>query len=286
MTAASLDPGLAAYLLTNREFMAPAVAEAIGSLPLPARCRALDAGTGAGGALPPLARAVGDGGTVLGVDLNPAVVALAREYAERSGVSARVTLRAVDLADVLAAASAGNEGFDVIWASDVVWPGNFDHPAETVGSMARALRPGGVVALFYSHYYRATFLLGHSRLERLLRGASELRWGLPQGGPHRHERYLAWLIEAGPYDVGLTVFPRVGFPVDGDPTVRSYLESTVWPEMLQSADERGPQVGLTDDDRTDVRELLTPGSDRYILDEPGFHVVHPTILASGRRLPA
>lgn len=80
------------------------------------------------------------------------------------------------------------------------------------------------------------------------------------------------------------MFPRAGFPVDDDPTVRPYLESTVRPEMLQSADERGAQVGLTHDDRTDMRELPTPGSYRYILDKPGFHGMHPTILASGRRL--
>jgi hypothetical protein len=36
-----------------------------------------------------------------------------------------------------------------------------------------------VVALFYSNYYQAMFLPGHSRLERQLRTASELRWGLP-----------------------------------------------------------------------------------------------------------
>ena len=55
----ALDPGLAGYLTSNRDFLAPAVEAAVMSLPLPPGARVLDAGTGAGGALPPLARAAG-----------------------------------------------------------------------------------------------------------------------------------------------------------------------------------------------------------------------------------
>jgi hypothetical protein len=58
-----LEPGLAGYLMTNRAFVAPAVAEAVASLGLRAGSRVLDAGTGAGGALPALAHAVALRGT-------------------------------------------------------------------------------------------------------------------------------------------------------------------------------------------------------------------------------
>ncbi|MDE1675151.1 methyltransferase domain-containing protein [Nocardia gipuzkoensis] len=50
----------------------------------------LDVGTGAGGALPALAAT---GARVEAIDVNPAVVALATEYAERSGVADRVAVR-------------------------------------------------------------------------------------------------------------------------------------------------------------------------------------------------
>jgi SAM-dependent methyltransferase len=267
---------LTAYLHTNREFVAPAVEEAVRSLRVPDGARVLDAGTGAGGGLVALANAAADV-RVLAVDLNPAVIELAAEHATRSDVHSGVTYRTANLLDVTAEAT-----FDVIWASDLVWPGNFDDPADTVRRLAAALTPDGVLALFYSNYYQSMFLPGHSRLERALRTASELRWGLPGDGPTHYERHVAWLVAAG-LNVELRVFPRIGFPVDADPSVRPYLESAVWPELRRSAASHGRAAGMSDADIATATELLTPGGPRYVLDDPGYYLVHPTILATGRR---
>lgn len=193
-----VSPGLVAYLTTNREFMAPAVADAITSLDLREGARILDVGTGGGGALPPLVTAAGSSGTVLAVDLDPGVIALARKHAELAGVGPRITFQVGDILEILAASA---EKFDAIWASDVVWPGNFDDPRLAVATMAGALRAGGVLALFTSNYYQSTFLPGYSRLERTLHTASELRWKLPAGGPIQHDRHVAWLVAAGLHDV-------------------------------------------------------------------------------------
>lgn len=103
---------LAAYLRTNRAFVAPAIEHAVRSLNLPDGARVLAAGTGAGGGLVALARAVA-GARVVGVDLNPAVIDLAAEHAEQMGLDGRVTLRTADLRAVLDE-SAGE--FDAIWA--------------------------------------------------------------------------------------------------------------------------------------------------------------------------
>jgi hypothetical protein len=119
-------------------------------------------------------------------------------------------------------------------------------------------------------------------LERLLKTASELRWGLPDSGPTHYERHVHWLVRAG-LATNVTVFPRIGFPIDADPAVRPYLEQTVWPEMLQSATSCGPEAGMSPADLEEATELLTPGSPRYVLDEPGYYVMHPTILATGIR---
>jgi methylase of polypeptide subunit release factors len=67
---------LAAYLHSNREFVAPAVEAAVRSLRVPDGARVLDTGTGAGGGLVALAGAAEDV-RVVGVDLNPAVLDLA-----------------------------------------------------------------------------------------------------------------------------------------------------------------------------------------------------------------
>lgn len=60
------------------------------------------------------------------------------------------------------------------------------------------------------------------------------------------------------------------------------LESTVWPELRESADARGAQAGLLPDELDELDELLRPTSERYVIDEPGYYLVHPTILATGR----
>jgi SAM-dependent methyltransferase len=262
--------GLAVYLTTNRDFCAPSVAAAIAALDVPAGARVLEIGPGAGGALPFLAAAAGPGGSVLAVDRDPDVAALAAAHA---GGDAEV--RVADALSVVA-----DERFDLIFASDVVWPGNFADPSAAVRALVAGLRPGGTLALLSSGYYQATFLPGYSRLELLARVASFRRWGLPLDGPHHHDRHLAWLLAAGATATSVRVIPRVGFPDES--AVRAYLEGTVWPEIRQSVAEHGTEVGLTDDDRAQLDALITPGGPRYVVAEPGYHVVQPAVLTTGR----
>lgn len=279
----TLDPAFAGYLMTNREFLTPTVERAVDELQLEPGARVLDAGTGAGGGLVALAHAVGDAGSVLGVDLHPGVLELAQEHAHRSGVAQNVELRGTDVRMVLSECAAAQASFDAIWASDLVWPGNFADPAGLVRLMAEGLASEGILALFYSNYYQSMFIPGHSRLERGLRAASELRWGLRGEGPDHYDRHVAWLCAAGLNDVRLRVIPRVAFPITADPSARAYLETAVWPELLGSAESHGPQAGLSPADIAEARDLLTPGGPNYLLDDPGYYMVHPTLLATGRR---
>ncbi|MCE7079613.1 class I SAM-dependent methyltransferase [Streptomyces sp. ST2-7A] len=269
------------YLARNRDFFAPVVEQAVATLDPGDRGRILDMGTGGGGGLVALARAAGPGTRVLGVDRSADVLELARRHAEENDVASRVDTREADLMDVLTEASAGDP-FDAVWASDVVWPGNVDDPAATVALIAGALTPGGVAGLFTSNYYQAMFLPGHSRLERLLRAASESAWGIPDEGPTHYERHVHWMVAAGLRDVRLRVLPRVGFPIDGDPTVRPYLEDVVWPEFLAAARLKGAEAGMDGKDIERARALLTPGSGEYVLDDPGHYVVVPALLVTGR----
>lgn len=273
-------PPLGGSRTTTRDFLAPAVDRAVASLGMPAGAWVLDAGTGSGGALPALARAVGSAGTVRAVDLDPSVLPLAAAHARQHGMAARVTVRHADLVDVVEhAATDPGGGFDVIWAGDVVDPTAFADPAAAVRAMARALRPGGVLALFCSHPHQAVFLPGHAHLERVLRAAAERH----RPTHHQHERHLPWLQAAGLDRLTLDVFPRVALRIDTDRTLRSHLREAVWPQMWEVALACGPQVGMTESDLADLHALTTPGSPRYVLDEPGYYVLHPTVLATGRR---
>lgn len=289
----SLEASFVTYLTTARDFLAPVVEQAVASLDLVAGARVLDVGTGGGGALPPLVRAVGTAGNVLAIDLQPEVVTIASNYAEKAGIADQVTIQVGDVVDVLAdAATAPEKAFDAIWAADVILPGTpgvpgipgaFEEPADIVRQMIQAVRPGGIVALFYSNHDRAMFMPGDSRcLERSVRNAAEFHEGEFDGLRH-DERYPAWLMNAGFDDVSLRMYPRVGFPIDSDPTIRPLLESFVWPGLRETATVSGALAGLSEEEVDKFQRLLTPGDPLYVLDDPGYFIAFPTILATGRR---
>ncbi|WP_077057453.1 class I SAM-dependent methyltransferase [Streptomyces sp. MP131-18] len=269
------------YLLTNRAFVAPTIGEAMRTLDLGGRRRLLDAGTGAGGGLVALAHAADPDARVLGVDQNADALELAAAYAEREGVADRVETRQADLLDVLAEAARSGAGFDAIWASDVIWPGNFPDPEAAVAALVGALNPGGVLALFSSGYYQATFLPGHSRVQQKLRVASQMNWGIPGDGPTHNERLVHWVLAAGLRGPRVRLMPRAVFPLEDDPTARPYLERVVWPELLDAAREQGREAGMSEEELARAVTLMTPGSDGYALNEPGYHLLHPMLLVTG-----
>jgi len=101
--------------------------------------RVLDVGCGPGTALVDLARAVGQGGSVLGVDLSPAMADRAASRVRRAGVAGRVRIRVAD-----GAALPWPDGsFDALFASFTLEL--FDTPEIPVvlAEWRRVLRPGG-----------------------------------------------------------------------------------------------------------------------------------------------
>ncbi|MFD5544065.1 class I SAM-dependent methyltransferase [Streptomyces sp. NPDC127079] len=117
----------------------PAYAAAVAESGLRVGDRVLDAGCGTGRALPPLRAAVGPSGTVLGVDLTPAML----EAAVRAG---RDRAGRLLLADV-AALPVRSESLDAVFAAGLV--AHRPHPPENLRELARVVRPGGVLALFH-----------------------------------------------------------------------------------------------------------------------------------------
>ncbi|GAB2505368.1 class I SAM-dependent methyltransferase [Nocardiopsis aegyptia] len=194
--------------------------------------------------------------------------------------SSDLDLRVADLRDVAGEASTDGRGFDLIWSSDVVWPATFEDPAGIVRTLVRALAPGGVLALYTTNYYQSMFLPGHSRLERLVRTASELTWGLPGDGPTHYERLGAWMRAAGLADVEPRVHPVSASSTE--PTARAYLERIVWPEMRHAAASHGRAAGMGEADLARAEELLDPDSAEWIGADPDAYVVQPTILWTGR----
>ena len=100
--------------------------------------RVLDLATGRGEPAIPAAHIVGPSGHVVGVDPASSMLAMARERAEREGLT-NFELIAAD------AASIELSGFDVVFAR---WGLMYmDHPVAALKAAARALVPGGVIVV-------------------------------------------------------------------------------------------------------------------------------------------
>ena len=118
------------------------VAERLIELANPAwNATALDVGCGPGTATLPLARRVGPGGSVTGVDLTAPMVAWAERHAAKEGVT-NVRFLVADAEDLGELPEAGFDvavsNFAVIFAPD---------PVRVVAEVARVVKPGGVFAL-------------------------------------------------------------------------------------------------------------------------------------------
>ena len=106
----------------------------------------LEIGCGAGGALVALARRVGPGGRVVGVDLSPGMIHLAAARLRRAGLAGRAELMVADAIAI----PFGDESFDAVFMSFTLEL--FDTPEIplVLAECRRVLRPGGrigVVAL-------------------------------------------------------------------------------------------------------------------------------------------
>jgi SAM-dependent methyltransferase len=147
----------------------PAYAAAVDDLGLRAGQTALDAGCGTGRALPHLRGAVGPGGTVLGVDLTPEMLATARRYGRhRHGWLVLADARHLPLRD---------GGVDAAFAAGLL--PHLPDPDGGLTELARVIRPGGRLALFHpsgraalaarqGRRLREDDTLAHANLRRLL----------------------------------------------------------------------------------------------------------------------
>ncbi|MER7107270.1 class I SAM-dependent methyltransferase [Streptomyces sp. NPDC000229] len=117
----------------------PAYAAAVAEIGLSPGDAVLDAGCGTGRALPPLREAVGPEGTVIGLDLTPAMLAAAaRAGRDGSGALMLADVGRLPLRDGV---------LDAVFGAGLV--SHLPRPAEDLRELARVVRPGGRLALFH-----------------------------------------------------------------------------------------------------------------------------------------
>jgi SAM-dependent methyltransferase len=117
----------------------PAYAAAVAELGLRPGDAVLDAGCGTGRALPPLRSAVGPQGVVIGADLTPAML----DEALRAGRGDSGQLLLTDVARL----PLRTGSLDAVFAAGLI--AHLPQPEVNLRELARAVRPGGRLALFH-----------------------------------------------------------------------------------------------------------------------------------------
>ncbi|MFJ7200162.1 MULTISPECIES: class I SAM-dependent methyltransferase [unclassified Streptomyces] len=169
----------------------PAYEAAADSLSLRPGDTVLDAGCGTGRALPALRAAVGPQGTVLAVDLTPAML----NAAVRAGRDREGTLLLSDVARL----PLRSRVLDAVFAAGLI--SHLSHPGLDLAELARVVRPGGRLALFHP-VGRAVLAARHGRriTDDDLRAEDNLRPLLARSGwrldeyTDEDERFLALAV--------------------------------------------------------------------------------------------
>ena len=117
-----------------------ATAAFAGRLDITADMVVLDAGSGLGGPARYLAETVGC--RVVGVDLSPDYVAVARLLTDRAGLAAKLSFQEGDLTDL----PFEDEAFDLVWTQHVAM--NIADRAGLYRELRRVLKPGGRLAFY------------------------------------------------------------------------------------------------------------------------------------------
>lgn len=264
------------------QLMAPALDRAIAAVGIRPGWHVLDAGCGPGGVMPRLCAAVAPNGTVLGIDYSAPHVERARRLLREQGLELSAT---VEVADLRGELIVEPQSCELVWTSDALYPDTVGDPAPIVARLARALKPGGVFAVFYGDWLRPLYLPGYARLEHLICAARELEYqrAHPWQGLSHPERPLAWLRAAGLNAQAIQVFPVVYTQPLPKP-VRDYLTTAILAgHYARAITSCGKDVGLTAEDEALWRRLSNASDPNFILNQPDYYCVVSPLLAIGRR---
>ena len=257
-----------AKLRQFNQFAQPELVALIEGLHLKPGMRILDAGCGSGEALLWLQHAVTDQGSVHGVDLAAAHVAMARTRAPAAKVSQG------DLSIV--AASGGV--FDLIWCVNTIH--HLRDPAAALSHLKSLLSERGRIALGQSSFLPDMHFAWDSRLERLTHEAVRQyyrdRYSLDETDLSAVRSLVGLMRRSGFDDVAArsVVIERLS-PLDV--ASEAYLRETIfrdtWGERLRPY--------LSADDYQTLQRLCDPKDDAYALRRPDFHFMQTFSLVVG-----
>ncbi len=264
-------PAYAPMLAAYHRACARELQQMIADLPLQPGDRVLDMACGDGVYCAWLADRVGPSGTVVGVDIAPAFLQIARRNARMSQYAEAISLQ---IGDINGLPFADDE-FDLVWCAHSLY--SLPDPIAALREMRRVAKRGGTVAILENDTLHHMLLPWPAELELAVRQAqlAALEESANQTGKFYIGRNLCGAFEAaGLNDCQITTYTIDRRAPLGEDE-RTFLE-----HYLKDLQERA-QPHLDEATREALRMLLDPESALYLLDRDDFFLSHIEIVARG-----
>jgi SAM-dependent methyltransferase len=262
-------------LLEAEPLRRPTLRAIVDDLGLPAGSRGLDVGCGIGLQAQLLADAVGESGRVVGLDVDPQILAHGSRLARDAGLSGRIEF----VEGSMSALPLEDDAFDWLWSADCAGYPSADLAA-LLPELTRVLRPGGLLAL--AGWTSQRVLPGRDATEAMLDATCSSYLPYLRGrDPRQHFMHAArGLREAGLDDVRASTSVRdLTAPLtDDERTGLASLFEMLWLPPGPDAGEPATSAWL------ERERLCTPGSPDYVLDDPGYYGFFTYSVFRGRKL--
>jgi SAM-dependent methyltransferase len=240
--------------------------------------RVLDAGCGGGGVTKLLAEAVGNGGQVTALDIEPALLDVTQHLLAGTSYSSRVQVEKASIDEL----PFPDGTFDLVWCSRVIH--HMPDMVAAVREIRRVLKPGGKFAMREDGYLMQLLPfdigLGEPGLDMRLNAVRA--WEFAQVRPSIHDSV--------PYPFGWTqLLQDAGF---ANVTARSFVFEALspltdevgdfvvrhWRRPLEQPDTRAK---LSPEDQQVLEMLVDPQSKHYLLRRSDLHFVKVSTVYLG-----
>jgi ubiquinone/menaquinone biosynthesis C-methylase UbiE len=259
------NPEESARLQRQADELAPESTTALDQTGLAPGQSALDLGCGPQGVLDLLADRVGSDGRVVGVDADPAHVALAKEFAAGRGF-ANVRVLMADARDT----GLPSGSFDVVHARTLLV--TVPEPAVVATEMVRLTRPGGWVASVEPDTEYMLCYPKNAAFDRISAFFPPV-FGRNGADPWIGRRVSELLREAGLEDIGVQVTAQA-YPV-------GHTRRTIRLDLLKSIRPQVLEMGLASAEELDELDAAA----RAHLDDPATVVVYGLLFLTWGRTP-
>lgn len=271
MSSAEELPDYAPMLSAYHDAHAAELRAMVASLPIQEGTRVLEIACGDGVYSRWIAERVGATGGVVGVDVLPAYLKVARRGARRETSGCRIRFVAADIARL----PFPDDTFDLAWCAQSLY--SLPDPVDALRRMTRVVRVGGEVAVLENDSFHHVLLPWPVEIELGIRRAELLGFVEESDKPRKYYvgRQLCQVFRAA----GLRECRRRTWATDRQAPLER-RERTFLEEYLGDLHER-TRPHLEPPMRAKFERLVDPGSEDYLLDRPDLSVTYVDHVVRG-----